>query len=186
MRYVIALLFLARPLLAVDWLCTEESSQRRGDAIYACGIGAGKTESAARAAAFASAKAEFDRVCSSSDDCRGHKVSAEPRRTECREEQGFKCYRLVAYTIAPSAHELEARAQATGVFITEGMPRRELVAFMGMPDIVAESYSPGRDLFLYKDNPKCNVHECLVWIDNHRKRVTTWSGVKPAFTDAVR
>jgi hypothetical protein len=66
------------------------------------------------------------------------------------------------------------------------MPRRELVAFMGTPDIVAESYSPGRDLFLYKDNPKCNVHECLVWIDNHRKRVTTWSGVKPAFTELAR
>jgi hypothetical protein len=185
MRYVIALLLISRPLLAVDWLCTEESSQRRGDAIYACGIGSGKTESAARAAAFASAKAEFQRICRSSDDCRGHKVSAEPRRTECREEQGFKCYRLVVYSIAPSAQELEARAASSSrSYVRKGMHRRQLVAFMGMPTLVSKDYSPGLDLFLYKDHPKCNDHECLFWFDH--EGLLTYDGVKPVFTDAVR
>lgn len=97
MRTIILLLLLF-PQLALaqeQWLCTMESSQRRGDSIYACGIGFGAEESQARAAAFKDAKDEFQRLCETSD-CK--RYSIDPKRTTCEDTvSGWKCYRLLVY-----------------------------------------------------------------------------------------
>lgn len=81
---------------ADEWFCTEESSQRRGNAIVACGVGESPTESVARARSLAAAQAEFDAICNISYDCHGHQILVEPKRMTCKDG---KCYRLVQFTI---------------------------------------------------------------------------------------
>ncbi len=83
-----------------QWLCTEEASQRHNDTIFACGVGSGADEGEARLAAFDNSKAEFNRICDSSSDCAGHKITTLPRRTSCELVGSLiKCYRLILYTI---------------------------------------------------------------------------------------
>lgn len=84
-----------------QWICTEASSQRQGNDILACGIGLGKTENDARLNAFDNAKTEFQRICSSSDDCKNHSITAEPKRTTCDADKNgkIKCYRMIDFTI---------------------------------------------------------------------------------------
>lgn len=84
-----------------DWLCVQESSQVQNGEVFACGVGEGKDENAARSSAFENARAEFLRVCNSSDDCKGHKVSVEPKRTTCERnsKESYKCYRMVVFAI---------------------------------------------------------------------------------------
>ena len=87
---------------ADDWLCKEASSQRRGNTIHACGIGLGADENAAHLTAFDNAEKEFLKVCSASADCSGHAANADPGRTTCeRVPSGFKCYRMVVFSIQP-------------------------------------------------------------------------------------
>lgn len=82
------------------WLCEEVASQRKGNSIYACGIGSGADETTARTQAFDNARAEFNQVCEASDDCRGRQVSVSPERTSCKKENAnIKCYRLVVFQI---------------------------------------------------------------------------------------
>lgn len=90
--------------VADEWLCTEESSQRRGNQILSCGIGIGLDESSARSSALANARTEFSSVCASSSDCRDHAVAVTPKRTTCEKigkkgTGGYKCYRLLSYEI---------------------------------------------------------------------------------------
>ncbi len=83
-----------------NWLCTEESSLRSANAISSCGVGEGANESTARANALTAAKTEFTTLCEASDDCKGHLISVEPKRTTCEEKKGnYVCYRLVQFTI---------------------------------------------------------------------------------------
>ena len=103
-----SLLFAFASVASESWLCTEEASQRRGDQILSCGIGKGSDENEARKNAFENSKAEFDRICSRSTDCRGHTVSIEPRRTSCVEKagSGFICHRLLAFTLGNKYGEI--------------------------------------------------------------------------------
>lgn len=88
---------------AEDWLCTEESSERRGNQVYACGVGQGPMESLARYNALLHAKREFYELCNISADCKDHKILAEAKRTSCLHRKGYKCYRLVVFTIQDQA-----------------------------------------------------------------------------------
>jgi len=91
-----------------DWLCTEESSVKRGNSIYACGVSktwGQYTEDAARYEAFKNAQLEFLIICNMSDDCKNHSFDVESKRTTCEpmldgqnEIYGYKCYRLVVFT----------------------------------------------------------------------------------------
>jgi len=97
-------LYSATTMGATGWLCEEESSQRRGNTISACGIGVGRDENLARLMAFDNAKVEFSKVCGASDDCKGHRISVEPARTACdRDGKNYKCYRLIIFTIGSLA-----------------------------------------------------------------------------------
>jgi hypothetical protein len=113
---IITLLAIENYVLADDWLCTEESSVRIGGAygsIHSCGVGEAPNESQARANAFDSAKAEFDRVCSNSVDCHRNSVVVEPARTTCSKNQdGYKCYRMVIFHLE-QVHNEQVAAQNT-------------------------------------------------------------------------
>lgn len=112
-RILTALLFLLadNSFAKSEWLCTEASSQRRGDSIYSCGIGSGKDENEARLNAFDNSKKEFNRICDSSDDCKGHEISVNPERTACEKGTNtFKCYRLIVFTINEKAKNGTAKS----------------------------------------------------------------------------
>lgn len=100
MKYmVMAGLLLSQIASADDWICKEESSMVKGNTIKACGVGTDKDENEARTQAFNNAKAEFDRVCNASDNCKDHEVTVEPKRTTCDSDNGqTKCYRMVEFT----------------------------------------------------------------------------------------
>ena len=90
-----------------SWTCTEASSIRTGNAIHSCGVATNADEAAARAAAFANAKMEFDSICSASSDCRGHQVNLEPARTTCEPtDGGIQCRRMVLFHIQEEMEEL--------------------------------------------------------------------------------
>lgn len=131
------------------WLCREESSQRQENAIKACGIGTGKDENAARLNAFDNSKTEFLRICKSSDDCRDHEITIEPKRTSCEQEDGgYKCYRLIVFTIAAAVRGSGLGGAAESDQKVGGRVRSQLT-MKDKPDV----FQP----FVYesiKDNPK--------------------------------
>jgi hypothetical protein len=98
-------LFQGGAAAADNWLCTQEASQRKGSVILSCGIGSGADENAARLSAFDAAKAEFAKICSVSDDCKNHLISAQPRRTACEQNEPnvYRCYRLIEFDIGQTA-----------------------------------------------------------------------------------
>lgn len=96
--------------LADDWLCTSESSQKRDSTILACGIGRAPDENGARSQAFENAKKEFDRICMTSDDCRGHRINVTPNRTACDQSNGsVVCRRLISFEIGEADSNTSVR-----------------------------------------------------------------------------
>lgn len=112
MRPLIIFLALYR-IANADWLCTEEASQRRDNSILACGVAVASNEDQARHQAFNNSQAEFNRVCNASDDCKGHQVKAIPQRTSCTEtDEGYRCYRLVEFTIEEQLSDTQLQASS--------------------------------------------------------------------------
>ena len=72
----VVLCLLVGPIARADWFCTDQSSERRGDSILACG------EGDTAQIAFDEAWKEFRRICARSADCRYHDVIVTPQRTE--------------------------------------------------------------------------------------------------------
>ena len=106
-----------------EWLCTEESSQRSGDIIKACGVGTGITEKEARKDAFNTAYAEFKAICDVSSDCQNHAISATPKRTSCQQDGlTYKCYRLVEYRISDVLVQVQQARQRRTVQKAEMNP----------------------------------------------------------------
>jgi hypothetical protein len=147
MKYVgFLLFFLSLNVHADNWLCTEESSQRVGSEINACGIGTGISEDEARTEAFNNSKAEFDRVCNASADCKNHEVTLTPMRTTCEVKNFvYTCQRLVVYSIGKDksimALNINIRPYTTAPIkvygkIHEGMTRKEVTSMIGMPESV--------------------------------------------------
>lgn len=94
------LLFFSTAFASENWLCTSQASQVQGDKVLACGVGHGADEDRARAKAFISSQAEFNRLCNASTNCKGKTVSIEPKRTTCDQEGSqWKCYRLLVFTV---------------------------------------------------------------------------------------
>lgn len=108
-RIIFCMLALTTNASASDWFCEDESSQRQGNVITVCGIGVDKNEAEARSIALDNAKAEFESLCNSSDDCKDHPVRIDPKRTSCKRERGrggmLTCYRLVNYIVAGDKRE---------------------------------------------------------------------------------
>jgi hypothetical protein len=85
----------------LDWLCTEDGSQRNGSIVKACGVAIASDEPKARTLAMTYAREEFQQVCDASSDCVNHLVTMEPARTTCSVEGSMvKCYRLLVYHIS--------------------------------------------------------------------------------------
>lgn len=127
------LLFLSVAQAGDQWLCTEESSILRGSSIYACGVATSKDEALARAEAYEESYREFSRITGKQP------ISVQPQRTSCtRSIEGYKCYRLVVYSIQPeepidiSLPENNPPPPAPAK-IYVGMSRKDLFFVLGDP-----------------------------------------------------
>lgn len=99
---LLALIMMIFPTLvhADQWFCTDEASARTGNIVKVCGIGEAKEEGPARIKAFENARQELYQICTTSSDCVDHYLVSAPLRTECKKEDGgYKCYRMVEFTI---------------------------------------------------------------------------------------
>jgi len=111
-----------------SWLCTEGvATLRKGDSILACGIGIGASEPEARLKALDYAKAEFERICSMSSDCRGREVVLIPGRNTCETqgEEQVRCYRGITFEIAKSGTGGGANPDYEIAFLNERIKLRE-------------------------------------------------------------
>jgi hypothetical protein len=153
-----------------SWVCTEQASQVHGSEIYACGIGIGKTENDARAQAFDNAKAEYERVCNASDNCRGRQVKADPRRLTCEPAgAAIKCYRMVVFSIDqsdPSKKPEKSNAFRAPGKIRKGMTKDQLISAFGMPKSVEDS-GYGVRTFMFKGK-MCDSDLCFVHIKDEK------------------
>ncbi len=94
-------LFLIHAHAADSWFCTDESGKRNDNVIYACGVGESTYEHLARKYALDHAIEEFKTICDLSSDCRGRKITVEPKRMTCISNGPIiKCYRLIEVQIA--------------------------------------------------------------------------------------
>ena len=183
-----------------NWLCKEESSQRRGNSVLSCGVGFGNDENQARLSAFDNSKTEFNRVCNSSTDCKGHEITTEPKRTSCEQEgTKYKCYRLIVYIIGTAkaasggtnhSSSLSARdkPETFAPFVYEsiknkpkvhkGMSKKEVLAAFGAP----ETAENGMFGFEMRYRGKMCVDEfCFVTFSGNS--VSLYSGFKPIYTE---
>ncbi|HLE10564.1 MAG: hypothetical protein A2504_14130 [Bdellovibrionales bacterium RIFOXYD12_FULL_39_22] len=83
-------------LCADTWLCKQVASIKLSTGLYnSCGLGVNSEESMARKLALKNAFDEFYALCNKSYDCKGHKLSFEPLRTDCEQQtdNNWKCYR---------------------------------------------------------------------------------------------
>lgn len=153
---LLLLLLSANSFAAEDWFCSEESSEKRGNSIYACGIGEGPSESDARSSALDNAKLEFSKLCTISDDCRGHRVIARPARTTC--EPGYRCYRMVVFTIQ------SVSADATGgeAGLSIGMTQQAVLTNFGMPKVIG--HPPDGTLTFQYYGEMCQRPGCVVYL----------------------
>lgn len=100
MKYLIFFIMSISQVQAADWFCSEESSERNGNTISACGIASHPDEATARNMAFHNARIEFENICKSSADCVAHYITMKPKRTDCHLHDGvYKCSRLNEYYI---------------------------------------------------------------------------------------
>lgn len=176
-----------------EWLCTQESSQRRSNAILSCGIGIAKDEAGARAVAFRKATEEFHRVCDISEDCKDHLFQVVPQRTTCELiGSNQKCYRLVTFYIGTNFTP-KKRAQILVAEIAEkvkneakkiklriGMKKAKVLEVFGTP--ISVSILDSSSMSLHYDNRFClTSYGCFIMIE--RGKITDFQDVDPAFLD---
>ncbi len=101
-----------------NWFCTEAASIRRGSVYDVCGIGESeKSEAEARSQAFENAKKEFEQICSSSDDCKDHPVTVDPKRTQCKPKgNGYICHRMITFQIKELSKENQIKSKEVKKF----------------------------------------------------------------------
>lgn len=166
-----------------QWLCKEEASQRRSNTVVSCGIGTGGSEDDARAKAFESAKAEFDRVCNASSDCIYHEVKAIPKRTDCSyKDNQYVCYRLVDFTIGQAKMINGQPIQATAK-IRVGMTAKQVIAALGSPNRVNNfDLDSSVKMWSFDNKNFCDSQGfCVVDIQNGK--VVEYRHFRPEFTN---
>lgn len=174
-----------------EWLCTEQSSQRIGDSFNSCGVGIGADENAARTKALDNAKTEFLKICESSDDCKGQQVSAVPGRTTCEKtNEGYKCYRLVIFSVSPQLSDKRSVASETvrrsRIVLRKGMSKQELVSKFGSPENVVHGTELGtgkRYLQIFYRSTYCAHVGSSCYVILKDDRVESFEQFNPQFTD---
>lgn len=187
---VLIILFCERSLAKDEWLCTEESSQLRNGAVLSCGVAEGANENEARSKAFEFAKAEFARVCHASANCVGHKFTVEPKRTTCKpEKSGYKCYRLLEFTISSDMEYADqtdgkaakiVKAQFTGdkPKLRKGMKKSQVLEAFGEPvKVDSLTFTYESPVFCQKSYSK---HYCSIQF--YESVVYSWYGFLPGYT----
>jgi hypothetical protein len=175
MNKLLLLLLVPTVCLAhTTWLCTEESSQREGNVIKACGVATASLEPLARAGAFDQAKAELGRVCAVGADCHGHQVVITPKRTLCeRVASGYRCYRLVEFEVQDTlVAVLQPRAER---------PKPVVAALPGQPvdvvDITSYGEKKRRLQYFYTGHDVCVYSDCYIVVNGGK--VELYEGVRP-------
>jgi hypothetical protein len=107
---LIVSLFIALESRATDkeqWFCTDDQAMKTGNTFVICGVGTYSTEGDARTKALNNAMNEFMTICELSSDCKGHKITVEPKRSSCFENtkkyhttfEQFTCHRMFLFTV---------------------------------------------------------------------------------------
>lgn len=153
-----------------QWFCTEASSKVIENQVHACGTAEAATEDEARAKAFDSAKEEYEKICDTSEACRGHEVAIDPRRTTCDSVKGkWKCFRLIVFDIKS---KIANKALSVAGKIKRGMTKEALLRAIGYP----HSFTKGTKLIVdggpgklehytqlfYHDQNVCSYSTCYV------------------------
>jgi hypothetical protein len=141
MKTLITALIVSKIALA-GWYCTEVASEKKGNSIYACGIGTAVNEDKARTEAFKSAEAEFQNICQASEDCRGKAYNTDPLRTECvTNKDNVTCHRLLVFT--PTDKKSLSTSynpdQVSVKKVKKGMSIKEVMSILGKPSSIVES-----------------------------------------------
>lgn len=116
-KYLSAIILIASLLVSIhaksaseekqDWFCTDDQAMKTGSTYVICGVGTYSTEGDARRIALENAVNEFKTICDLSSDCKGHKVSIEPKRSSCYNGtsadktrfENFSCHRMFLFTV---------------------------------------------------------------------------------------
>lgn len=149
-----------------EWFCTEGSSYRTDNTVYACGIGTAKTEQQARDLAFEAAKREFTR------QSQGRTFNIKPQRTTCTYTTHYTCHRMIAFELGsiPMQQMLvpsDADLPTSKIFI--GMSKKEMLKVMGKPKS-AQIYLGMAD-YNYEGKRCANNLVCTVSVDQVTGRV---------------
>lgn len=104
---IILVVLIDRATAKEQWFCTDDQAMRQGNSLLICGVGTNATEGDARKGALENALNEFNSMCALSSDCKDHKISVEPKRSTCFENNkkdhskwdNFTCHRLIVFTI---------------------------------------------------------------------------------------
>ena len=90
-----------------DWFCTDDQAMKTGNTYVICGVGTYSTEGDARRISLENAVNEFKTICELSSDCKGHKISVEPKRSSCFKStssdksrfENISCHRMFLFTV---------------------------------------------------------------------------------------
>ncbi len=169
-----------------EWLCTQESSERRGQDIVACGVGVAPTENEARLSAFDGAETEFKRICTASADCNSTQSIVIPKRTTCevKEDGLFECRRLVIFSMAAGPAKPESLKASAAKYqkIAKGMTLANLTYQFGQPTAIGSAF--GGRLKVTFNGDFCELNHCYAVIDHDT--VTHWNHFKPAFDGRLK
>lgn len=89
------------------WFCTDDQAMRSGNTLMICGVGTSYDEGDARKKALENSMNEFKTMCALSADCKGHKITVDPKRSTCFANPekfhtsfaNFTCHRMFVFTI---------------------------------------------------------------------------------------
>lgn len=195
--------------MAADWYCTDVASEKKGSAIWVCGIGQGQNEDVARTEAFNNARKEYMNICSISSDCQGRSVTVNPMRTSCEVNDGqVTCHRLIVFEITASKGSIEAVQDRPMVFkpfeykqieqfpkIKEGMKKSDVLKYFGEPMSVKQSYllsTPVIDTIIISYSCKkvnfCAIYRdfAIVIINQKTDKVVSFSGFDYKYTELLK
>lgn len=104
MKYLI-LFFLSQTAGADEWFCKSQHAKRDGNVFSVCGVSIGwaAVPEDARWHAYNDAQMNFESICNLSSDCKDHKITVNPKRTDCYPNPSPSkletCYQLIEVTV---------------------------------------------------------------------------------------
>jgi hypothetical protein len=129
-----------------NWFCSTQASRVENNTILACGVAVEKSEDKARIAALENATKEYMALCSKTDGCLNHEVTAEPGRTECSKvKDEYTCHRLISFVIKNTTLKTAKEEKPLNTKLRIGMTKEEMLKRLGPPkDILQRKIIGGK------------------------------------------